>query len=363
MVTTELEKKLIDRIKADGPITFRDFMEAALFDPSLGYYNTARQKIGSEGDFYTSSNVHPAFGSILAKLFSELREVSFADPFTIVELGAGTGQLAADILSAIRDEYSSLLPRIQYLLVDTSPAMRELQRGKLAEFSSETRFCKLEELENVRGIIFSNELFDALPVHRMVLANGKLNELFVTVSESGSGFSFMPSQASTSRLEEYLRRMNARLREGQAIEINLDAIDLLARVAKVLKEGFLITIDYGDEASKLWSPDRRAGTIRSFYRHQLVDSPLLRVGDQDITASVNFSALVEYGADLGFEKVSYERQTAFLMRMGLIEKIAAQFRSDGSLDNLAERLAVKNLFVPGGISDSFRVLIQRKTIT
>jgi len=363
MVTTELEKRLIDRIKADGPITFRDFMKAALFDPSLGYYNTARRKIGSEGDFYTSSNVHPAFGAILAKLFSQLREVSDAEPLTIVELGAGTGQLAADILSAMRDHYSSLLPRIQYLLVDTSPAMRQLQGKKLAEFSAKTRFCNLDELEEIRGIIFSNELFDALPVHRVVLANGKLNELFVTTNEGGSGFSFVASEASTSRLEEYVQRMNARLREGQVIEINLDAIDLLMRLAKVLEEGFLITIDYGDEASELWSSDRRAGTVRSFYQHRLVESPLRRVGDQDITASVNFSGLVEYGADLGFEKVSYERQTAFLMRMGLIERIAAQYKSDESLDNLPERLAVKNLFVPGGLSDSFRVLIQRRTLT
>ena len=359
VVATELEKRLIDRIKAEGPITFRDFMQTALFDSSLGYYNTERQKIGPQGDFYTSSNVHQAFGAILAKLFSELRERSDDETLTIVELGAGTGQLAADILSAIRDEYPSLFSRVQYLLVDTSSAMRELQREKLAGFSTKTRFCNLDELKEIRGLIFSNELFDALPVHRALLVNGKLHELFVIVDKTGTGLSFVSSQPSTSRLEEFVSRMNVPLREGQVVEINLDAIDLLVRIAEVLKSGFLITIDYGDEVGELWS-NRKAGTVRSFYRHRLMDSPLERIGEQDITASVNFSALIEYGADLGFEKVGYERQTGFLIRMGLIDRIASQYNADESLDDLQERLAVKNLLVPGGVSDSFRVLIQRK---
>ena len=121
-----------------------------------------------------------------------------------------------------------------------------------------------------------------------------------------------------------------------------------------------MTIDYGDTSAHLYGRDRAGGTLRSFYKHRLVESPLERVGEQDITASVNFTALIEYGRDFGFETVSYERQTAFLIRMGLIERIAAMQAADGSVDDLKERLAVKNLFVPGGVSDNFRVLIQKK---
>jgi SAM-dependent MidA family methyltransferase len=121
-----------------------------------------------------------------------------------------------------------------------------------------------------------------------------------------------------------------------------------------------VTIDYGDVAEQLWTPNRKFGTLRSFYRHRLIDSPLERVGEQDITASVNFTALIEYGGGFGFELASYERQTAFLIRFGLIERIAGQHNPKESLDDLRERLAVKNLFVPSGISDSFRVLIQRR---
>jgi SAM-dependent MidA family methyltransferase len=157
-----------------------------------------------------------------------------------------------------------------------------------------------------------------------------------------------------------MNRMQTELSEGQILEINLDAIDWLAHIARALESGFLITIDYGDLVEHLWSPDRREGTLRSFHRHRLVDWPLDRIGEQDLTASVNFTALIEYGRDFGLETVSYERQTAFLTRMGLIERIAGRYGPTESLEDLRERLAMKNLFVPAGISDSFRVLIQRK---
>ena len=152
----------------------------------------------------------------------------------------------------------------------------------------------------------------------------------------------------------------SRDREGQVFEINLEAIGWLGRTAQAIAQGFLVTIDYGDLAEHLWSPDRKQGTLRSFYKHRLIDSPLERIGEQDITASVNFTALIEHGRDFGFEMVSFERQTAFLTRMGLIERIAASHKAGDSLEDLNERLAVKNLFVPGGVSGHFRVLIQRK---
>jgi SAM-dependent MidA family methyltransferase len=121
-----------------------------------------------------------------------------------------------------------------------------------------------------------------------------------------------------------------------------------------------VTIDYGDLAPLLYAADRAQGTLRSFYRHRLVHSPLERVGEQDITSSVNFTALIESGRDCGLETLSYERQTAFLLRHGLIERITAMHKPDETLENVKARLAIKNLFVPGGASDNFRVLVQKK---
>jgi SAM-dependent MidA family methyltransferase len=353
---------LIHRIEHEGPITFRDFMQAALYDPELGYYNTERLKIGPQGDFHTSSNVHPAFGALLARAFVDLWAVS-NEPLTIVEVGAGTGQLGADVISALRDEHPSTFERLTYIPIDASQQMRTHQRAKLAGFEEHIRWCDLEEIERVpiSGIVFSNEFVDALAVHRVRRARGALEESYVAVAQSTDfgRLTLIWDKPSTTRLREYLERTGVALREGQIVEINLDMVDWLARISVALKGGFLITIDYGDTAEYLQAHDRQAGTLRSFHRHRLIDSPVERIGEQDITASVNFTAFIEYSRDFGFEALSYERQAAFLIRMGLIERIARE-QSGASAENLQNRLALKNLFVPGGVSDNFRVLIQSK---
>jgi len=360
--TTELERRLIERINREGPLTFRDFMHAVLYDPELGYYNTERLKIGPQGDFYTSSNVHPAFGALLARAFAELWSPSI-EPLTIVEVGGGTGQLAVDVLSALRDEHPAIFEHLKYIAVDASPAMRTRQREKLTDFEDHVYWCDLQDLERapINGIVFSNEFVDALPVHRVRKVGGTLEELYVERSTSGTSLALAWNKPSTKKIPEYVDRNGVPLRQGQIVEINLDAVDWLSRLAAALKEGFLITIDYGDIAELLQGPDRESGTLRSFYRHHLIDSPLDRVGEQDLTASVNFTALIKYGRDLGFETVSYERQVAFLLRMGLIERIAGRDESESFAADLKDRLALKNLFVPGGISDNFRVLIQSKS--
>ena len=366
-----LRQKLVSRIHLEGPISFRDFMQAALYDPEYGYYNTERLKIGPAGDYYTSSNVHAAFGAILANYFLEIWT---RRPLTLVEIGAGTGQLALDILTALRDEHRQLFPDTRYCIVETSPAMRTRQREKLAIFSEQVAWLHMEDLSPMEAIIFSDEFVDALPVHRIRFHKSGLEELYITAPELlASGLDpagldssdkegrlvFAWGKPSIARLTDYIRLMKVTLAEGQIIEVNLDAVDWLERLAGVLESGFLITIDYGDIAAHLYAPDRPKGTLRCFYKHQLLDSPLERVGDQDMTASVNFTALMEYGKAAGFETVSYERQSAFLMRNGLIDRISAM-HGGSSVEDLKERLSLKNLFVPGGASDKFRVLIQRK---
>ncbi|MEK6407938.1 MAG: SAM-dependent methyltransferase [Acidobacteriota bacterium] len=359
---TELERRLIERIRREGAITFRAFMQSALYDPELGYYKTERPKIGAQGDYYTSSNVHPAFGGLLARAFAELCAGS-DEPLTIVEMGAGTGQLAHDVLSALRQEHPAIFERLAYVLVEVSPAMRARQHAKLNAFKDHIRWCELEELERspVSGTVFSNEFVDALPVHRVRYVSGALEELYVAAGPNTdeASLALVWSKPSTEKLTQYVERIGVTLREGQILEINLDMIDWLARIARALRQGFLITIDYGDTAQHLCAQDRESGTLRSFYRHMLIDSPLERIGEQDITASVNFTAIIEHGRDFGFETVSYERQAAFLIRMGLIERIV-DGGSPRSPGDWKDRLALKNLFVPGGVSENFRVLIQKK---
>ena len=377
---TLLERQLVARIQREGAMTFRDFMQAALYDPEQGYYNTERLKIGPAGDYYTSSNVHSAFGAVLARAFVELLNETggVPDPLTIVEAGAGTGQLALDVLKAMRDEHCAIFEKLSYVIVETSPAMRALQRQRSIGLAGRLQWRELAELIEtpVTGIIFSNEMIDALPVHRVRCRRGRIEELYVTtplvagLKEPGAddlpaapdageaSLAFAWREPSTPRLAEYLARSEVTLAQGQVAEVNLDALDWMARASSALARGFLVTIDYGDVAGHLYGPDRREGTLRAFYKHALIDSVLERVGEQDITANVNFTALIEYGRDCGLETVSYERQAAFLIRNGLIDRIAAM-ENEGS-GTLKERLAVKNLFVPGGVSDNFRVLVQRK---
>lgn len=366
--STELERLLVKRIERDGRLTFRDFHQSALYDKEFGYYNTERLKIGPTGDFYTSSNVHKAFGAVLARAFVKLwDDYDKAENYSgglssprLVEIGAGTGLLAFDILTASDEIRSEAFNHLRYCIIETSPAMLRRQQEKLAEFEHRVEWKTLEELERgpITGIVFSNELIDAMPVHRVRMREGRLQECYV-VGENGR-LRFEWGELSTSRLTDYLERMAARIGEGWTVEINLDAIDWLERMSRAIEKGYLVTIDYGDVAGHLYAPDRREGTLRSFSRHRLVDSLLDQVGEQDITASVNFTALIEYGRDAGFETVSYEWQSGFLLRSGLVEIIAAQEYENDSVEAMKERLALKNLFAPGGVSDNFRVLIQRR---
>jgi len=359
----DLERRLIARIEREGPITFRDFMQAALYDPDYGYYNTERVKIGPQGDYYTSSNVHPAFGALLARVFvQQWKELGLypSHQLTIVEIGAGTGRLACDVLNALRDQHPEAFQEVDYVIVESSPQMCRRECELLAGFESRVHWRTLEELGRppMEGTFFSNELIDALPVHRVRFERSGIEEQYVSIAAGRLALSW--AQPSTLELVNYLGRAGVKPAEGQIVEINLDAIEWLSKVSRALGRGFLITVDYGDLSPLLWAPDRRYGTLRSFYNHRLVDSPLERIGEQDMTASVNFTALLEYGPDFGLETLSYERQVAFLVRMGLIDMIAESAGTNPSRQELNEWLALKNLFVPGGVSDNFRVLIQKK---
>lgn len=358
---TPLAGKLIERIRRDGPLTFRDFMQAALYDPELGYYHTARLKIGAAGDYYTASNVHRAFGATLAQAFAGLWGAAFNhEPLVLVEMGAGSGQLAADVLAALGDEAAAIFNEVSYRIIEASPVMRARQHERLGEFGERVGWLTLAEIERrpMTAIFFSNELIDALPVHRVRIRGDGVEEQFVTVA--GDRLALDWRDPSRPELTRYIENLGAPLRDNQIVEINLDALAWLAQVSRAIRRGFLVTIDYGDAAAHLYAPDRARGTLRSFYRHQLNSSPLARIGEQDITASVNFTALIERGRDCGLETVSYERQAAFLLRHGLIERMAANVRADETVADVQARLAIKNLFVPGGASDNFRVLIQQK---
>ena len=256
---TPLGRQLVERIRRDGPLTFRDFMQSALYDGELGYYQTARLKIGPAGDYYTSSNLHPSFAAVLAHAFAELWQNAFdREPLVLVEMGAGSGQLAADLLAALRNEAAAIFDGARYLIIESSPAMVAQQRGRLAAFAPQVQWRTLEEIEDqpLSAIFFSNELIDALPVYRVRRRGQGLEEQFVGLENEQLTLAWRAP--ARPELRRYVERFGVPLRQNQIVEINLDALAWLTRLSRAIRRGFLVTIDYGDVAAHLYAPDRAA---------------------------------------------------------------------------------------------------------
>lgn len=339
-----LSEKIRARI-SQNPVTFRDFMQMALYDPELGYYHTASEKIGSAGDYYTSSSVSTQFGSLLANYILKLHQLLGTDSLQIVEIGAGTGHLALDILTALEGQ-------ARYVICETSPAMRLRQQKTLQGQTVEWLTIEQLSASPITGVILANEVVDALPVHRVKWERGQLLECYVEATDSGFRECYLP--LSTEALGEFLKLFQIVLVEGQTIEVCLDARGWLEQIATAIQRGYLITLDYGDSNDHRYL--RMDGTLRCFYRHTVNNQPLVRVGLQDITTDVDFSSLIYWGQCLGLQLVKYERQVDFLLGLGLLERMEQMM--DKAL--LRERLALKHFFVPGGISDHFKVLVQLK---
>ena len=352
-----------DRLARVGRITFSEFMRLALYDAREGYYASAREPFGASGDFYTASQVHEVFGALLADEFAAVwQSLERPSDFTIIELGAGRGELACDALAALQEKHADCFSSARYVICEISERLRERQRDRLAEFGSRVVWVnELEELgAPVNGVVFSNEFFDALPVHLVQWRDGRLREIYVERA-ADDRLQFCEDELSSVALADYWQRVGAPLEEGQRAEINLEAVQWIKRIAQVLARGRVITIDYGDVAERLYTDERMVGTLRCFYRHTLNDQPLERIGEQDITASVNFTALMEYGRDVGLKTISFARQTDYLIKLGVLERAAdlARQAEGESPQALQHRLALKQLFVPQGIAAYFKVLVQR----
>jgi len=380
---TPLEEEVKRIIRRRGPIPFRDFMAAALYHPRWGYYMRLSE-IGPGGDYYTSANIHPLFGELLAEKFATLfHSLTSADRLTLVEIGAGTGQLAEDVLRALRAHHPRLCERLTYRIIEVSPRLISVQQARLQSFARVT-WGRLEEFapSSLVGIVFSHEVLDAFPVHRVVKENGRLKELYVTLQgdalvwtlgdlavgpmpgEEAAAEASRPSNTEPETMArlavDYLGQIAAFLDEGQIADIALDIIPWLRSVTRLLAEGYLVTIDYGDAARPLYAPYRREGTLRCFFRHTLVSDPLIRIGDQDITASVDFTLLMEMGKRFGLETVEFTSLGQFLRDLGLLDRVERLTQTARAPEaSLRERLALKHFLLPGAFGENFKVLVQR----
>ncbi len=341
------------RIRDKKQITFAEFMEIALYDPGYGYYSIGRSNIGKEGDFYTSPHVHSSFGSVIGKFILKSFDLIENESLAIIELGAGKGFLALDILDYIKKESEDDYSRLTYYIVEKNSSLIDDSSKLLQNHSDKiNRLSGLQDLngKKIAGVVLSNEFFDALPFHRLKYINGDIAETYVTV-ENGNLVETTDKLSSTN-LEDYIKRSDTNFIEGQEFEINLNTEKLVGQIDSVLDKGFILTIDYGYLTPELFSPDRMKGTYKCLHKHQLNERPYENIGEQDITAHVDFSNLIAIGESLGIKKICYTTQGQFLIDWGILDIV--------NTGTEKEIHAIKNLFLPELMGEKFKVLIQSK---
>jgi SAM-dependent MidA family methyltransferase len=361
----ELRAIILARIGEKGRITFEDYMRACLYEPGLGYYTSPGHKVGAEGDFYTSINVHQVFGRLIAREICRMWE-TMATPanFDIVEAGAGNGLLARDILDTIAEINPGLYDLLVYRLIEAEPSLQDIQRDMLAGHGEKAAWNAPADLATGKlsfsGCLLSNELIDSFPVHLVEMTADGLREVYV--SAGGEEFSECLDLPSTPELEEYLKRHCIELFPGQRAEINLESSRWLEGVARALTRGYVMTIDYGFTTAEFYAPMRKNGTLLCYHRHKVEENPYIRAGLQDMTSHVDFTNLISRGEELGLTKVWFGEQYRFLMGAGLLDEIAAlESGAASEEERLKNRLTLKKLILPeGGMGDTFKILIQAK---
>ncbi len=366
----ELVRILRDRIRGLGQVTFAEFMDLVLYHPGEGYYHSFRERTGPRGDYYTSPQIHPIFGQLLARQFHQMWEIlGHPASFTLVEVGGGRGLLCSDILHYCRSQFGDFYQSLDYILAEISTPSVDKQSSRLSPFLNEMKLECLdpEGLWNrpqvFIGCFLSNELIDAFPVHLVQQKDGKLWEIYVAWGDES--FQEVLGPPSDPALEEYFLLYGTPLEEGQRAEVNLKALDWMEKVNQVLQRGFILTIDYGYEAAELYQPARRDGTLLCYFRHTTSPNPYERIGLQDMTAHVNFTALMKKGEALGLKKVGYTEQYKFLVSLGLLQDLENLERDSPKESDpgfLKNKLAMRNFLIPGGMGTLFKVLCQSKGV-
>ncbi|HOW28752.1 MAG TPA: SAM-dependent methyltransferase [Elusimicrobiota bacterium] len=357
----ELETVIHQEIARRGPIPFDKYMEWALYHPLYGYYMRSSSRVGREGDFLTSPRSGSLFARLLAEQIAGMWDWMGNQRFTIVELGSGAGLMAEQILSEFQARGRGA--GLSYVCVEISPPAREQARRKLSRFSHVQVAASLDSLEHVSGVdgcVLSNEYFDALPVKRIVSRGGGLKEYFVgsrngvLVDEEGA--------LETDHPRERLDQLGLSLSDGQTAEISLGLDSAVSSIGRILRRGFVLTVDYGFPARDLYSPGRPQGTLRCYHQHRIAESPYLHVGEQDMTAHVDFTTLASLGMREDLQPLVFTDQGSFLLSCG--EKILKEAVEQDVPP--ARRLKIngeiKGLLHPSALGLRYQVLIQGKGV-
>jgi SAM-dependent MidA family methyltransferase len=351
---------LAERIRRFGPLTFADYMRECLYHPVHGYYSKAESK--RFADYYTSVDVHPIFARLLARQFAEMWE-SLDRPaeFTLVEAGAGAGRFAVHVLDFCAAKLPAFYGALRYIAVERSATRREQASRHGNHHALAGHFTTSAEVPAriAAGCLFSNELVDALPVHRVVMDGGALKEVLVGFRDGH--FEDVMAPLSTCAISEYFAAQEIALCEGQHAEAGLEACDWIGEIGRRLERGYVLTIDYGHHAADLFDEHHMRGTLLAYHNHRVSEDYYASPGEQDLTAHANFTALENWGKRSGLETAGFTSQTAFLMALGQGNEFADLYdEGQSEAERTKGRLQLKTLIYPEGMGERFQVLIQRK---
>ena len=351
------EQEIRRRIAEDGPITFGEFMEVALYWPNGGYYASG-ERTGASGDYFTSPLAHPAFGALIAvQLYQMWRILDCPGVFTVLEPGAGDGLLCRDVLAYAGQISRDFRDSLRYICIDRS-AGAGYERGMdgAHRIVSDTL-----PFRGVVGCILSNELLDAFPVRQVVMLPEGLREVYV----DQVGGLLIACADYTFDVGPVSRLMDLDFvpAEGQTLEINVDLASWTYGASRALEQGFVLTIDYGRSARELYSAEERfRGTLTTYYRHVQTDSPLERIGRQDITSQVDFTSVIRLGERAGLDFLDITDQRSFLGNLGIREMLERLHSAvPDRMEYPANRRGMEELVNPDGLGD-FKALVQGKNV-
>jgi len=357
----DLVDELHRLIEREGRITFARFMQDALYHPIHGYYVNSMARPGRGGDFLTAPEAHPIFGYTLARQLAQMADLlGWPQPFTLREYGAGAGTLALAMLEGLHVERPDLLPTLRYEPIEINSARLSELRQTLTDEDFAAQLGEPDD-EPLTGCILANEFLDAMPVHRVAMQDGALVERYVIWRDGW--FAEESGPLSTPALERYLADGGIELVEGQIAEINLELTGWIGTIAAQLARGYVLLIDYGYRAEKLFGPDYREGTLRAYYQHTVSDDPFHAIGNQDLTAHVDFSALERAAHEHDLCVLGLTTQADFLSGAGIGELLVSAQQWEGMTfdEYVALRSAVIRMIEPGAMG-RFRVLILGRNV-
>ena len=340
----QLVRVIQHQIEQQGPITFAEFMQQALYAPGLGYYSAGARKFGREGDFITAPEISPLFSKCIAnQCLQVLEELEKGD---ILEFGAGSGVMAADILQELADK--NALPKHYYILelsADLRERQRQLLQQRLPDFIK--RVIWLDHLPSqFSGVMLANEVIDAMPVHRFK----GLQEYYIDWQQDK--LCWILAEPSHQTVKLAIKKLH--LPPYYISEINLQVFGWLRSLSDCLQKGALLVLDYGFWRDEFYHPDRSMGTLMCHYCHRVHDDPFMLVGLQDITTHVDFTAIAEGGEKAGFKVAGYTNQAQFLLNCGIAEMAVAKMKDDRSRFEISQQ--IKLLTLPSEMGELFKVM-------